>query len=88
MKNIKINLRHIIAEEMYIFLSMLRKDQIFGSVVFGCATNETLCSLFLYLCDRECTQRVRIAMGKTLWSLNSFTQEQYSRLIRDVRDMI
>lgn len=55
MKNIKFSL---IAEEMYIFISVKKRLDFFGSVVFGCITNnETLCSLFLYLCDRECTPR-------------------------------
>lgn len=41
--------------------------------MFGCITGkESPCSLFLYLCDRECTERG--LHRETLWSLNSFTQ--------------
>lgn len=46
------------------------------------------CALYSYTCLIENVFREPGLQWETLWSLNSFTQEQYSRPTRDVCDMI
>lgn len=46
------------------------------------------CALYSYTCVIENVLREPGLQWETLWSLNSLTQEQYSRRIQDVCDMI
>lgn len=56
--------------------------------MFGCITNNKTPTLYSYTCVIENVLREPGLQRETLWSLNSFTQEQYSCHTQRVCDMI